>query len=165
MRGGEKMMKKTIGILSILLLMTGVASAAFAELAIDPNTQNINVGETGIYTITLNTSDTGSGMLQWSTSSPLILARIGTTGSFAEGGSLSFDNTPSVDQTFTLEVEPQSDITLNSMYEVEVDYKGGPMRKIRAIVTGEIVPVPEIATVGLVSAGLVGMVLLRRRKD
>lgn len=156
------MMRKTIGILSAILLMTGIA-VAYAVLTVDPFTQDINVGETGTYTITLNTDDTGSAALQWSTSDPLILASINGA-ALATDGTYTFTSTGVDGQTFTLNVQPQDGVTIDQSYEIEVDYKGGPGRKVKAIVTAGVVPVPEIATAGLVGAGVIGLVALRRRK-
>lgn len=151
-------MKKAIGILSVLLLMTGVA-IAYAELTIEPNTQNIDVGDTGTYTVTLDTSDVGPTALQWSTSNPKILARIGG-GSFEQFGSYAFDSVGGV-QTFTLEVQPQDGATLGTTYHIKVRYldlEG----EVAAMVTGDVVPVPEVSTIALTSMGLIGLLGLVR---
>lgn len=154
-------MIKAIGLLSALLLMTGLA-VAYADLDLDPLTQDINVGDTGTYTVTLETDDIGSVALQWSTDSSLVLARIDGVGSFAQFGSYPFSSTGGV-QTFTLEVQPQDGVTLNNVYHIKVRYldKEG---EVSAVVTGNVVPVPEIATLGLVGTGLIGLVFLRRKK-
>lgn len=158
-------MKRSLLIAVTLLSIVTIASA-YAILKIEPATQQIPVGTTGTYSIKLNTSDTGNGALQWSTSDDLILARIAGTGSLSRYGTYSFTNTANVEQTFTLEVQPQSGATINQEYEIEVDYKG-TSGKVKAIATAGVEPIPELGTVVLTSTGLLGLIglVMSRRRD
>ncbi len=153
-------------LMAVALLSIVTMVSAYATLKIEPATQQINVGTTGTYTIKLNTSDTGSAALQWSTSDDLILARIAGTGSLSRYGTYSFTNTANVEQTFTLEVQPQSGATINQEYEIEVDYKG-TSGKVKAIATAGVEPIPELGTVVLTSTGLLGLIglVMSRRRD
>lgn len=132
-----------------------VVASAFASLDISPHTKNIKVGTTGHYTIHLNTDNIGPNALQWSTSSPDIIAGI-NGGPQSQIGTFNFVSTGNP-QTFTLDVTPQTGVSVGQTYKLHVQYLD-QSGDIEAVVTGDVVPTPELATGILISAGLIGLV-------
>jgi hypothetical protein len=147
------MKSKSIAIIAILMMAVG--ASAFASMDINPHTKNIKVGTTGHYTIHLNTDNTGSGSLQWSTNSANVNAGI-NGGSQSQFGTFNFVSTGHP-QTFILDVTPQAGVILGQTYHIHVQYLD-QSGDIDAVVTGDVVPTPELATGLLVTAGLIGLV-------
>jgi hypothetical protein len=151
-----------------LFVMIGAASAS-DSLEISPNTQNINVGTYGYYVVTLNASENIS-TLNWDTQTALINASLKDGGSYATdapAGSIGISYIGnSGPMTYDLRVMPLSGVTLHTEYNIVVAGKN-VTGVAKASVSGSVVPVPEVATLGLVSAGLIGLVGLTRyrRKD
>lgn len=136
-----------------------------ATLIVSPLSQDINVGNTGIYTLTLNTPFVGTVTLSWDTGSPDVLARIGAAPP-AQAGSFSFTNTGG-STTHTLAVTPVSGVTTGMEYDIDISHSQGGSATVRARATAGVVPIPELSTVVLMSAGMVGLFGLARmqRKD
>ncbi len=151
----------------IVLLSTVSMASAFTEFDVNPDTQEILVGTTGIYTLTLNTSDAGKAGFLWKSDDPDVKARINGEGDFKKNGLFAFENTPNAEQTFTLEVQPQDGVTLNKPVDVDIGYIGkqGGRIRVRATTTAGVVPIPELGTVVLTSAGLIGLFALARKKE
>lgn len=153
------------------LFMVGTASAT-DQITVNPDTTlDIDVGTVGHYTLTLTTNiDPIDGRLYWESDDSLIWANIGdapvdiygdmtiTTSSTCSGTGKSQVCT----QTFDLQVEPQSGITLNEQHDVTVTYEN-INGVAKAMATAGTIPTPEVATVILVASGLIGLVVLRRR--
>lgn len=157
------MMKRLLTTMVVLLSMVGMASA-FAELDVDPDEQDINIGETGTYTLTLNTDYTGGAFLTFLSENSLIWADIDDSTPEGSIGSIVITSDGSGSQTFTLYVQPQSGVTQGETSDVIVTFsQGGSPAIARAVATASTNPVPEIATIGLVGAGLIGLVFLRRK--
>jgi len=159
-------MRMTLIVANILLIfaISDVASAA-SELTISPLSQDVLVGSTATYILKLNTTDTGDGKLNWQVEGSHIVAAINSK-PFAKKGTLDITNTPGIPQTFTLYVRPMKGVTIGEPVDIEVNYKGpnnkGTKLKIKAKVTGSVVPVPELSTAALTSAGLIGLFGLGR---
>lgn len=167
------MIKRVTMVILTMLIATGIASAA-DQIAVDPSTVlDIDVGAIGHFTLTLKTSaDAKGGNLDWASDNSLIWAGIdgAPTGQFgvkAISTSSTCSGTPQIcTQTFDLQVEPQSGITLNEQHDITVTYKNAKgVAKAMATASGN--PIPELSTIALTSAGLIGLIgLVRfRRKD
>lgn len=168
MRGGENMVKKIAAII-IGIISLSVIAMAVAQLTVSPDTvQNIDVGSIGHYTLTLTTStDAKGGSLHWHSDSALIWAGIGAAPTGQTGDkSITMSSTCSggvCTQTFDLQVQPQSGITLDVVHDITVDYLD-QHGVAKAMVTASGNPVPEVSTVLLMTAGLIGLVGLVRYK-
>lgn len=154
-------MRKIIIPLIVLLSAVSLASAGPAVLDVTPLTQDIPVGTTGTYALTLTT--TVAGALSWDTGTPLLSASIdgapaGQTGSIAVGVGTS---------AHTLSVTPLSGITIGTPYDIDLSHTQGGGVTAKATATAGVVPIPELSTVALMSAGMIGLFgLVRvRRKD
>lgn len=164
------MNKKSITILAILLTAGIAAAFITAQLDISPAQQDINLGATGLYTLTLTTNaDAIGGTLNWATDSPLLIANINGVPASQVGimpisaHSVCSGSPQSCTQTFTLEASPQSGIT-SGLHSVTVTVLNRAL-VAKAMVSGGINPVPEVPTGILATAGLIGLVgLVRYRK-
>ena len=154
----------------IAALMLPALAMAYAELTVDPDEQDIVFGDVGEYTLTLNTDETGAKQLTWDTGTPVILARVGKEDdvgdqTFTQTGSYNFDSTGANGQEFILEVKPTDDAENGEHYDISVAY-GATAYNIKALVTATVIPIPELSTIALTSAGLIGMIgLVRWRKE
>lgn len=158
-------MRKVIAVLLLLLSTAGLAGAAPATVTVSPLSQDISVGGTGTYTLTLNTPYVGTVSLAWNTGSPDVLASIdGAT--FGQTGSVTFTNTGG-STTHTLDVTPVSGVTIGTEYDIDISHSQGGSATVKATATAGVVPIPELSTVALMSAGMVGLFGLVRiqRKD
>lgn len=157
------MKRRNLTIIAILL-STAIIASAFASLDINPNSQKIKVGKTGQYNIVLKTDVIGATALQWSTSDPTILASIGgqPPGQF---GTFNF-NSNGKTQVFKLDVTPQANVVVGKTYHVKIQFLD-TVGDVEAIVTGDVIPTPELATGVLLAAGLIGLfgVVRYKRKD
>ncbi len=163
-------MRKVL-ILIAMLVSTAVLAAAYAELTVDPDEQEILVGDIGEYTLTLNTDQAGDRQMSWDTGTPVILARVGKADdiedqTLSQTGSYNFDSSGADGQEFKLHIKPTDDAEINEHYDVSIAFGSGAWH-IGALVTATVIPIPELSTIALTSAGLLGMIgLVRtRRKD
>lgn len=164
-------MAKKIAAIIIGIISMSIIAMATSQLTVDPDTvKNIDVGTVGHYTLTLTTStDAKGGSLHWHSDNSLIWADIDAapTGQFGDKSitaSSSCSGSPQVcTQTFDLQVQPQSGITINVVHDITVDYLND-QGVAKAMVTASGNPVPEVATGILVSAGLIGLVGFVRYK-
>ena len=167
--------RRIISVLSVLLLIVGLASA-YATLVVAPLTQNAVIGGAAVpYTLTLVTDETGAKSLTWMTSDPSIIAVIGPVGgpyaAYGQSGNYNFvipaGGCPSATPcTFDLKVKATAGATVGQQYDVTSWYGTLPFT-IKAVATGSVVPIPEVSTVILTSAGLIGLIglVIFRRKD
>jgi len=158
---------------TIAIMSTVTLASAYAELTADPKELSIDIGSTGSLTLALDTDDDGEAKLKFETDSAEIKANLIEDSSGSEtgpgnDGELVFDNTPKTPKTFTLEITPQDGATVNEKHDIYIEYqnKNGEKKKwsTKASVTATVVPVPELSTVALMSAGLLGMIALVRRQ-
>jgi hypothetical protein len=165
-----------------LLLMGGLAVAAtFAEITISPNSQTIDISGSPnpvvTYTVTLLTDDAAGdpGELSISTDDSAIWAEVGDSTPDQQFSSYPFTvaGTPDADDiitmTFTLyaTVDEAVETSVNDeLHKIRVKYQDKEGETL-AMVTGRINPIPELSTVLLTSAGLIGLIGLVRikRKD
>jgi len=147
-----------------------ITASAYAQLTSDPMKQEIPVGGNGSYILNLTTDYTGAGGLGYLTDNSSVSARLrelpsGTFTSLGQSGGLSFTSTGG-SKLFELDVHPQSGVQIRKEYNISVYFLEGTKPRwwnIKAVVTAGVVPVPELATVVLISAGLVGLVGIRKR--
>jgi hypothetical protein len=154
-------MKTQIIALIVLFSTMGLANASPATLDLNPLSQDIEVGTTGTYNLTLNT--TSSGYLSWETENPFLNASIdsalpGQTGNISVGTGLS---------PHTLYVTPLSGITIGTQYDITIWHTQGAGKVAKATATAGVIPIPELSTIALTSAGILGLIGLTRiqRKD
>jgi len=145
-------------IIALIVLFSAVslANASPAELRLDPLSQEIAVGSTGTYDLTLNT--TASGDLYWDTNSPFINASIdsalaGQTGGISVGTGVS---------THTLYVTPISGVTIGTLYDIDITHTQGGGIKVKAMATAGVIPIPEMSSIALTSIGILGLIGLAR---
>lgn len=156
---------KMLLVLMVAIVMIGTANAG-SQLTVDDIDKEVPVGGSVSFTLTLNTSDSGTGRFDWFTLpiDPVISTDIdGDT-----DGSISFSNTPNVDQTFTLTVTAGDGATVGNTYETTVEYYGGTPVRLKAMVTAGTPVIPEANTAILTSAGiigLIGLITIRRRRS
>lgn len=163
------MRKEIIAVMfvSIVLFSMGTASAG-TQLTVDPSgTLDIPFGEEGEYTITL-TTDYTSGTLYFETDNENLYAKVVYEGSlpacFANSGSVELDNIDG-SKVLTLIVFPSEHIETHQVYETTLMFYN-ENNVAKAMVTAGSNPVPELATILLVSAGLIGLLgLVRRRRS
>jgi hypothetical protein len=156
---GEMIMKsKKIGFVAI-------------QITSDPLQQDINIGSSGNYTITVSTNDKGTHTISFDTLDDNITARLfgqgNSTGDFSTYGSYNWSAT-SINLTsynFTFEVKPIGGV-VNQEYDMEMKDKFTTTTfKTRvADVFPAVVPIPELATIALVGAGMIGLIAIRRRR-
>jgi hypothetical protein len=149
----------------VMLLSTAMLGSAGSTIVVNPLTMQINVGTTGTYALTLDTTYKGSGSLIWDTDSSLVVASINGM-PLAQNGKIDFTSTGGK-QTFTLQVKPLSGITVGEDHDVSVAFSQGGSTTVKALATAGVIPAPELSTVALMSAGMIGLFGLVRvqRKD
>lgn len=146
-------------------IAVAVPEAPAVTVTISPDTGNtptVNVGESAIYTITVNTTYTGESKLQFFGDNSLICLIEGTE--LGNNRMYSFTSTGGI-QEFELEVFPTGPVEL---YEFNVKYNEmGPGGNGAIRVYSAINAVPELASIFLVSVGLLGLLGLTRlqRRD
>lgn len=159
---------------ALLVSMAGMASAG-NNIDVDPLDQDIAVGGSGTYNVTVTTTQySGSGVthtISFNTSldTTYLLATLQGTSNDTFGVTIAKDQTGSATwtaesagpHTFTYVVWPQSGITC-ATYDMELkdSYTGG----IAAVTIPSGTIVPESSTFALVGIGLVGLVAFGRRK-
>jgi hypothetical protein len=151
----------------LLLAFLLALPVAFAYTTMDsnPRIQNIEVGSTGIYTISVNTDYLGEHIIGFDTNSDYLKAKIYPQGgpepaSFTKVGMLTWTPTSGEGTYFfTYKVQPQSGITLYTEYEMGIyeSYATSPFI-VRAMATAGVVPIPEMATAIMVGLGILGMI-------
>jgi hypothetical protein len=141
--------------LVMLLSTTILASASGSTIVVNPLEMQINVGSTGTYALTLDTTYKGLASLTWDTDSSLMVASI-NGGPLAQNGKIDFTSAGGV-QTFTLEVKPLAGITVGENHDVSVAFSQGGSTTAKALATAGVIPAPELSTVALMSAGMIGM--------
>jgi len=172
----KRCMITTVLAAALLVSMDGTASAG-NSIDVTPLDRNIAVGESGTYTVTVTTSQYStlgvSHTISFDTTLDTTHLRATLNGTsrdtanvnidLASTGSATWAATSEGPHTFTYVVWPQSDITCNTPYAMEISdsYEGGSRP---AVTVPSVNPVPESPTFALVSIGLVGMVALGRRK-
>lgn len=162
-------MVKKIAAIIIGIISLSVIAMAVSQLTVSPDTvQDIDVGAIGHYTLTLTTStDPIGGSLHWHADDAKIWAGIDAAPTGQTGDEpITTSSTCSAGvctQTFDLQVQPQSGITLNVVHDITVDYLNDH-GVAKAMVTASGNPVPEVSTGLLVTTGLIGLVGLVRYK-
>lgn len=169
------MERKSIALTAVLivLFMAGSVSAAPSSLVPDPLSKNINVGNVGTYTLKLNTDYSGAAHLTVDTGDAHLFASIekagDPTGSSDKHDFTSTGGGSGNTQTFALKVKPADGVTVNTEYDISVWFYQGSSQDVsatpKAFATAGTIPTPEIATVGLVGLGIIGLVLLKRRSE
>ncbi len=151
--------------LVMFVLTVSLASAAPSTLIVSPLEQEIHIGSSGTYDLTLDTPYVGAASLSWDTDNPLVEASINGQ-PFAQAGSFDFTSTGGV-QTFTLEAKPLSGITVGEEHDIAISFSQGGSITAKASATAGVIPTPEMSTVALMSAGMIGLFGLVRvqRKD
>ena len=163
--------RKTFFIAMVMISLIGIA-AAWANLGISPDTQSIYVGTYGYYTLTLDSSDSGSA-LNWATDSPTIVASIKDSSSASYPADVQVGTLPisytggSGPHTYDLRVMPISGAVVPSTHDISVGFLT-QQGWTKAVVTGSGNIVPELPTSTLLTVGLIGLigiVKLRRKDD
>ena len=165
----------TILAATVLVSMVGMASAQDKlGINVDPVWQNISVGATGTYVVTITVPDNAvnkTHTIGFNTHNVSLLANM--TGTTVDTGALAtVDNgtwvpTSSGDYIFTYTVEPQSGIITDVIYgmSLEDSYEDGWVGKDpSATVVAGVNPTPELATIAFVGIGLIGLVALGRQR-
>ncbi|VVB94650.1 Uncharacterised protein [uncultured archaeon] len=141
--------------LAMLLSTVSLVSAQGSNLVVSPLEQKIHVGSTGTYELTLNTTYKGAASLSWDTDDAFVVAGInGLT--LAQTGKFVFTSTGGK-QTFTLEAKPLSGITVGEEHDVTISFSQGGSTTAKAAATAGVIPAPELSTVALMSAGMIGL--------
>jgi hypothetical protein len=146
----------------VMLLSTAMIASAGSTVAVNPLNQNINIGSTGTYTLTLDTTYTGPASLKWDADSAFVVASINGQ-PLAQTGTYSFTSTGGV-QTFTLEAKPLSGVTVGTETDILVAFSQGGSITAKASASAGVIPAPELSTVTLMSAGMIGLFGLVRIK-
>lgn len=151
--------------LVMLLSTASLASAQGSNLIVDPLEQKIHVGSSGTYDLTLETTYTGAASLLWDTDDDLVVASINGL-AFAKSGKLDFTSTGGV-QTFKLEAKPLSGVTIGEYHDIYISFSQGGSTRAKAAATAGVIPAPELSTIALMSAGMIGLFGLVRvqRRD
>jgi hypothetical protein len=151
---GRNLILATVALV-MLVTTVSLASAAPSTLVVNPLMQDIHVGSSGTYVLTLDTPFVGAATLSWDTDSPLVDAGInGMTP--AQTGSYAFTSTGGI-QTFTLEAKPLSGVTVGAEHDILVSFSQGGSITAKASATAGVIPTPEMSTVALMSAGMIGL--------
>lgn len=158
------MRKMTLTVM-VLLLTINIGSA---NITVDPSTLDIPVGSTGEFNVTLDT-DLTAGNIGFATEDENLWARLEynantdiNTGSFAQFGNVDISGI-SGPELFTLSVQPQSGITIGQSINTTINFEN-QTGDIQTSATATTIPVPELATVFLLTAGLAGLSVLRKRQ-
>ncbi len=162
-------MRQIIAI-TVALLLTAIVVSAYSGISVHPHSQDVKVGDTGKYTLVLETDYIEDLNLTWDVvdryghPASKVLAKIGDE-DYAQSGKLSFTSTGG-EQTFDLFVQPQAGVTLGE-YNVIVALSNGQTTTARASVSAGVNVTPELSTVALTSAGLIVLfgLVRHRRKD
>ena len=149
-------MKNIIIALIVLLSAASLGSAGPAKIDLNPLMMEIPIGSTGTYNLTLNTTEAGN--LFWDTSEINLSARIDSE-AFSQSGNISVPNGTTV---HTLEVKPLSGITIGKVYDIALWHTQGGGIVAKAAATAGVVPIPEISTIILTSAGIIGLLGISR---
>lgn len=149
------------GIIITLIVLISLSSASMgsalpAKIDLNPLLMEIPIGSTGTYNLTLNTTEEGN--LSWDTGDINLSARIDSE-AFSQSGHISGLNGTTV---HTLEVKPLSGITVGKVYDIALWHTQGGGIVVKASATAGVVPIPEISTVFLTSAGIIGLLGISR---
>jgi len=163
-------MRKTILSLIVLLLTISTGSAT-SSISVSPTeVLEIPVGSTGEFTITLDT-DLAAGPIEFETDDPYLFARLVdisdsniNSGGYATSGNIEITGITGP-KIYILYVQPQDGITIGEQIDTTIYFRT-TSNKLKAMATATSNPVPELATIALVSAGLIGLFgLVRRRRS
>ena len=146
----------------VMLLSTAMIASAGSTVTVNPLNQQINIGSTGTYTLKLDTTYTGVAHLSWDTDNAFVVASINGK-PLAQTGQFDFTSTGGV-QTFTLVAKPQSGITVGDETDILISFSQGGSITAKASATAGVIPAPELSTVTLMSAGMIGLFGLVRIK-
>lgn len=153
----------------VALFMVGTASAGSA-IGLDKITKNVPIGGTVDFKVTLQTSNTGPGVIAWRIDqTDPITANLESEPLSKFGGIIV--STPPETQTFILTVAAGEDAVVGQEYIVRLSYCTGTEpcegNTARARAEAGVIPTPELSTSILTATGLIGLIgLVRmRRKD
>jgi len=163
----EKLMKNIL-IVTVCCLMTMTMANADKTscITVEPvETLEIDIGSVGTFTVTLNTDSYDNGTMEYDTGNDYLLAQLinnSVSTTYNRTGSIDFDMPEGSDEiSFTLNVKPISGITCHTPYDVDVSFLN-INGKVKAMATASTVPIPELSTIALMSAGLLGLLGLVR---
>lgn len=155
----------------LMVMLSVVVAGAYATLLVSPLEQDVVIGDGPVtYTITLNTDETGTGYVNWATEDPSIIAAVGPVGgpfgTLEQVGTYSFTS-PGGEQTFEMQVRAVEGAVNGEKYDIAVSYADGAPFNVKALATATADPVPELSTIVLTSAGLIGLLglVMTRKKD
>lgn len=158
-----------ISVLTILSTVNPVSAGSV--IGLDEITKDVPIGGTVDFTVTLQTTNTGPGVMAWRVN-PMnqpITAELDNKG-LSKFGFVSI-NTPPSPKTFTLTVAAGNGAVVGHEYLVELNYCTGtePCEGNTAIARAQagVIPTPELSPSILTAVGLIGLIgLVRmRRKD
>ncbi len=162
-------MRKSLIMVLAVLLLAGAASAG-STVTLPVDTKNVAIGGSTNFNVVLNTSFQGPGTLNWVTGDPAITATL-DGGAPATSGHINVNTAKNVEQAHTLTVAIGSGAVVGQEYIVDINYCHGNGKcedeEIKARAEGTVIPTPELSTVALMSAGLVGifgLVRIRRKE-
>ncbi len=162
-------MRKSLIIVLAVLLLAGAASAG-STITLPVPTKDVAIGSSTDFNVVLDTTHQGNGTLNWETSDSAITATL-NGGTLATSGHIDIVTVKKVPQSYTLTVAVGSGAVVGQEYSVDINYCYANGKcdngKIKAKAEGTVIPTPELGTIVLMSAGLVGifgLVRIRRKE-
>lgn len=154
-------------IILVCLMSTLIIASGSADLDIDPfGVQDVPKGSTFIYNVTLNGTDS-TDILHWYSNDSNLTVRMreipgGLWTDYNQSGNINFTYSGgNIPKYFELETFPDVNMP-NKRVDITVWGYETPMGIAKAAVTGSVNVTPELSTIALMSAGLLGLIGLIR---
>lgn len=163
------MVRKAIMVIMVVLVTLFVAGTASAgsSINLDEITKNVPIGGTVDFTVTLQTSNTGPGVIAWRIESGDPITAKLESEPLDKFGYITVTTPPS-SQPFTLTVKAGDGAVVGQEYLVRLSYctGTGPCEgnTARARAEAGAIPTPELSTSILTATGLIGLIGLVRMK-
>lgn len=153
-----------ISMLALLVSLTGIAGAT-GSITVDQLKKEVPLGGTTVFKVNATSADIQHGIIKWDTESPLITGNFTGT-NYTQNGSSDVVSLMGNDYfLFTVKVNPNAQV--GKLYNIPLSLytqDGVQQLKLQGLVTAGVVPIPELNSGVLISAGLVGLLGLVRLK-
>jgi len=160
-----------IGVVICLLLITITPSAAYTTMDLTPVEQDVPLGSDTIYLLEINSDDPSLKTIRWFSEDPNLKIKMqdkdGIWVGYKKVGSVDIKHLGGGSEYYNVYVTAESPLETGKVVDFHVQVVGVGLGWAEAAVTGTSNITPELSTMVLMSAGLLGMIGLvrRQRKD